>query len=211
MLEILVIKGGAHQTTADDINKFLAGAPAKLHIIILTFSRSYDSDTLPRPWLPPLNILTLVPNLTLLGVKLDWFGREDAIQLYSEMKFSRKRLPNILISDFSVRSTPWLPFSVAHAVDIVRWWKLQSGSVDYITIDKSWEELALTTKSISHANLSSNKSSAAGLVVKSFFEELLKGDVRFCDSNGNMLGDSGSQELMLGVEKAGFRVTSSLQ
>lgn len=45
MLEILVIKGGAHQTTENDINKFLAGAPAKLHIIILTLGQYDDTNT----------------------------------------------------------------------------------------------------------------------------------------------------------------------
>jgi hypothetical protein len=171
-----------------------------LHIIVLTFGK----------WLPPLNILTLLPNLTLLGVNLDWFGREEAIHLYSEMKRSGKRLPNILISDFSVLPTPGEPFSVAHAIDIVRWWNLQSGSVDYIAMDNSWGQLASAARRFYHASLYSDESNGR-LVIKLFFEELLKEDVRFCDLNGNMLGGSESHEFMLGVERAGFQVPSSLQ
>jgi len=195
MLATLLIQGFAVQTTEDDIHRFLASSPPKLHILILTFAEYGDRSAGHRRWLPTLNILTLLPNLTLLGVYITWFGCEEAIQVYDALKCSQNRLPNILISQFYF--TRMLSPSIA--TDIVRWWKFHSENVDYITIDLSWRQIARSMK------LSGMDTSNIRLGIKSFLEVLLRGGVHFCDPNGSMLGDAESREFMLGLETGEFR------
>jgi hypothetical protein len=75
MPKVLLIKRITFHTMIEDTNEFLAASPTKLRVIILTFGENYGGNTPLRTWLPPLNVLTLLPNLTLLGVHIGWLIR----------------------------------------------------------------------------------------------------------------------------------------
>lgn len=183
----LMITGLLNSQMKEDAEVLASRCADHITCLIFSFQWSDPSRGGAKWWEGDPETWTLFPGLTTFGVTLDWFITPVGAP-QGPSKIKSHGLPmTVVIYDFSIRST-WSGATARNcARNLVEWCSSHPGRIRRIAILQSWRDL---TKNI--ARQQADSAELYGNILsrtKLFFDEIIDGNIPFCDRNGADLMD----------------------